>query len=277
MFILPINRDCPPAKTPVFTVALIALNSLAWLGLTAAGMNSDMVQRYGLQSAHWTLLTVFAHMFLHAGFWHVAGNMWFLWMFAPRLEERLGSWLFAGMYFVCGIGAASLQTLFTPGSTLPMVGASGAISGVAGMYFVLFPRSPFDLALYLGWWRVKTFNAMTRGAVGTWIGEQFVLGLITSITRSVGIAFWAHVGGFISGLILAALAALQGSKEEQHALLHPKPYTEEEKDELFADREAQPSELTTLSLSGPPAPRPALSTTVTGHLQSELNPDDTGL
>ena len=278
MFILPINRDCPPAKTPVFTCVLIAVNSLVWLALTAGGANADMVQRYGLQSAHWTTLTLFTHMFLHGGFWHVAGNMWFLWMFAPRLEERLGSWLFALTYFVCGIGAASLQTLFTPGSTIPMVGASGAISGVAGMYFVLFPRSPFDLVLYLGWWRVKTFNAMTRGAVGTWIGEQLVLGLITSVTRSVGIAFWAHVGGFISGLILAAIVALQASKEEQDALLHPKPYTEEEKNELFADREAQPSELTTLNLTGEPAGDPPLKRQVIPpHVRHSLTPEDSGL
>ena len=251
MFILPINRDYPPAKTPVFTCALLFVNSVVWLALTVTGSNADVIRSFGLVSAHWTLITLFTHMFLHGGFWHVAGNMFFLWMFAPRLEERMGSWLFALAYFASGFGAASLQTLFTPGSTIPMVGASGAISGVAGMYFVLFPRSPFDLVLYIGWWRVKTFNAMTRGAVGTWIGEQFVLGLITSVTHSIGIAFWAHVGGFISGFIIAALIALKASKEDQEAILRPKPYTEEEKDDLFADREEQPSGLTTLSLNAP--------------------------
>jgi membrane associated rhomboid family serine protease len=250
VFILPVNRDWPPAKTPLFTCALVAVNSLVWLGLTVSGKNADIVQRFGLHSSHWTTVSLFTHMFLHAGFWHVAGNMFFLWMFAPRLEERMGSWFFAFAYFASGFGAASLQTLFTPGSTIPMVGASGAISGVAGMYFVLFPRSPFDLQLYLGWWHVKTFNALTRGAVGTWIGEQFVLGLITSVTHSFGIAFWAHVGGFISGFIIAALIALKSNKAEQEAILRPKPYTQEERDELFADREEQPSELTSLNLSG---------------------------
>ena len=118
------------------------------------------------------------------------------------------------------------------------------------MYFVLFPRSPFDLVLYLGWWRVKTFNAMTRGAVGAWIGEQFLLGLITTVTHSVGIAFWAHVGGFISGFIIAAFVTLNASKEDQEIILRPRPYTEEEREELFADREEHPSELTSLNLSG---------------------------
>jgi hypothetical protein len=97
---------------------------------------------------------------------------------------------------------------------------------------------------------LKTFNALTRGAVGAWIGEQTVLGLITSLTHSVGIAFWAHVGGFLSGCMIAALVALKASKEEQEAILRPKPYSEEELDELFADREEQPSELTTLNLAG---------------------------
>ena len=109
---------------------------------------------------------------------------------------------------------------------------------------------PFDLQVYLGWWRIKSFNALTRGAVGIWIGEQFVLGLITSVTHSIGIAFWAHVGGFATGFLIAAIVAARTTAEEREALLHPKPYTEEEKEELFADREEQPSELTTLKLGG---------------------------
>jgi membrane associated rhomboid family serine protease len=248
MFLLPVNKDRPSSSTPVLTVSLMVLNFLAWLGLTIAGTNDQAVQHYGLHSAHWTLLTLFTHMFLHAGFWHVAGNMWFLWMFAPRLEERLGPIFFLLAYLICGVGAAGLQTLFTPGSMIPLVGASGAISGVAGMYFVLYPRSPFSLEFYLGWWRVKSFNALTRGAVGTWIGEQLLLGLITSATHSIGIAFWAHVGGFISGFAIGALIAMRATALEQEQILRPKPLTEEEREEVFADRVEQPSELTTLKL-----------------------------
>jgi len=249
MFLLPVNRDNSRIGTPFFTCALIVANSLVWLWLTVAGVNAKFIQDYGLRSAHWTLQTLFAHMFLHVGFWHIAGNMWFLWMFAPKLEQRLTSLWFAAAYFVCGIGAAGLQTTLTPGSTIPMVGASGAISGVAGMYFVLYPRSPFSLELYLGWWRVKTFTAMTRGAVGAWIGEQFLLGLITSATRSSGIAFWAHVGGFACGLVIAAIVMSQATSQEQQEILHPKPLTEAETDELNADYVDQPSDLTTLKLN----------------------------
>jgi membrane associated rhomboid family serine protease len=249
MFVLPVNKDCPPAHTPVLTYLLIAANSLVWLALTIIGINGASIQSYGLHPASWTPLTLFTHMFLHASFWHVAGNMWFLWMFAPKLEERIGRWLFLLAYLVCGIGAAGLHSLLTHGSNIPMVGASGAISGVAGMYFVLFPRSPFNLELYLGWWHVRTFNAMTRGAIGTWIGEQLLLGLITSATHSIGIAFWAHVGGFASGFLIGALVASLATTHEREMILRPKPLSEEEREEAFADREEQPSELTTLKLS----------------------------
>lgn len=275
MFILPINRDCPPTNRANITYVLMAFNCVVWLGLTVGGMNQQAIYRYGLYSVHWTPLALFSHMFLHVGILHLAGNMWFLWMFAPKLEERLGSWHFGAAYLVCGLGAAGLQTLFTPDSTIPMVGASGAISGVAGMYFVLFPRSPFDLVLYVGWWRLKSFNAMTRGAVGTWIGEQFVLGLITSFTRSAGIAFWAHVGGFLSGFLIGAIVAIQAKAEEREAILHPKPYTEEERDEIFADRVEQPSGLTTLNLSGKPVPRETAPTPIIARIGSALTPEDT--
>jgi membrane associated rhomboid family serine protease len=248
MFILPVNHDRPPERSAKITIALVILNSVIWLGLTIAGMNRDAVQSYGLHPGHWTLITLFTHMFLHAGFWHVAGNMWFLWMFAPKLEERLGSAWFLLAYLVCGAGAAAVQTIFSPGSMIPMVGASGAISGVAGMYFVLFPRSPFNLELYLGWWHVKSFPAQTRGAVGAWIGEQFVLGLLNSMWQVSGIAFWAHVGGFLSGLLIAAAVALTATPEEQRELIKPAPLTKEELEELTADRREQPSELVSLKL-----------------------------
>lgn len=249
MFVLPVNRDRSPDRTPFVTIALMIVNSAVWAILAFSGINGGILQEYGLHPAHWTLLTAVTHMFLHAGFWHVAGNMYFLWMFAPKVEERLGSPLFALTYLLSGFAAAGVHTLFSLGSTIPLVGASGAISGVAGMYFVLFPRSPFDLQLYLGWWKVKSFAAQTRGAVGTWIAEQFVLGLITSSLHSAGIAFWAHVGGFACGFLIGAIVASRATAEEQQAILRPQPLTDQEKEEILADRVEQPSELTTLKLS----------------------------
>src|ERR1019366_6054914 len=202
MFFLPINRDRPPEHTPYVTWSLIVANSAIWIVLTFSGLNNQVIQEYGLRPAHWTVATLLAHMFLHVGLLHVAGNMWFLWMFAPKLEERLGEVKFTLAYLVSGVGAAGLHSLIGHGSTVPLVGASGAISGVAGMYFLLFPRSPFDLIFYLGWLRLKTFNCLTRVAVGVWIGEQLAWGLITSSRAGSGVAFWAHVGGFVTGLAI---------------------------------------------------------------------------
>lgn len=251
MFILPINRDARPRTHAYVTYGLILTNSVVWLAATGMGQNTHLIQTYGYRPGAPALITLLASMFLHVGLLHVAGNMWFLWMFAPKIEGRLGGIWFLLAYVVCGTGAACLHTLLAPGSLIPCVGASGAISGVAGMYFLLFPRSPFDLVLYFGWWRIKTFNARTRGAVGTWIGEQTVLGLMTTALGSNGggVAFWAHVGGFVTGLLCGALDLPWADSAEREEILHPPPLTPHEKDELFADREEQPSELTTLKLS----------------------------
>jgi len=251
MFILPINREPRPPRLPWVTCTLIALNSFLWLIPTFLGMNHQLIQNYGYRPGAPSVLTLVASMFLHVGILHVAGNMWFLWMFAPKIEDRLGAFWFAVAYLACGLGGAGLHTLFSHHSLVPCVGASGAISGIAGMYFLLFPRSPFELVLYFGWWLRKSFPAQTRGAVGTWVGEQFVLGLITSSFGSTGggVAFWAHVGGFATGLLCAAAVLPKTSAEEREMMLRPKPLTEAEKEELFADRTEQPSGLTTLKLN----------------------------
>lgn len=245
----PINRDRRPDRTPYVTCALIFANSLVWSGLTIAGINQKFVLEYGLRPAHWTLVTLFASMFLHAGLFHVGGNMWFLWMFAPKIEERLGSVFFLAAYLICGVGAAGLHSLLNWGASLPLVGASGAISGIVGIYFLLFPRSPFSLVLYLGFWFRKSFDVMTRGAIGCWIGEQFVLGLITGFGAGAGIAFWAHIGGFLTGLGIAGIVLVRTEPEERRAILRPAKLTEDERDEIFADRVEQPSKLTTLRLN----------------------------
>lgn len=251
MFILPINRDVRSNATPYVTYGLMVINSLLWLVATAMGQNQALIDSYGYRPGAPTFLTLFTSMFLHIGLMHVAGNMWFLWMFAPKVEGRLGSFWFLLAYLACGVGGSGLHTLLAHHALIPCVGASGAISGVAGIYFLLFPRSPFDLVLYFGWWRLKSFQARTRGAVGTWIGEQTVLGLLTTTLGSNGggVAFWAHVGGFVTGLLCGALVLPWATSAEREQILHPLPLTQDEKDEIFADRQEQPSELTTLKLS----------------------------
>ena len=137
MFILPVNRESRPPSTPWVTCSLVVINSALWLVPASLGASQTWINTYGYRPGAPSLLTLFASMFLHVGFWHLAGNMWFLWMFAPKMEYRLGGGWFAGAYVLAGLGGQALEILFSPGSLIPCVGASGAISGVLGVYFVL--------------------------------------------------------------------------------------------------------------------------------------------
>lgn len=205
MFVLPINRDTRPTSTPIVVFTLITLNSVVLFGTLLIGSADLVVKHFGFTPSDPRVLTLFTALFIHAGFLHLLGNMWFLWMFGRQVEDALGSWIFAFVYVLCGLGGHALHWGLNRHSSVPLVGASGAISGIAGIYFMLFPKSRFDLYFYLGWWKVWSTSTFTHVAVGVWIGEQFVLGLITQATHATGIAFWAHVGGFATGLAVAAL------------------------------------------------------------------------
>ena len=204
MFVLPINRDERPTGAPIVVVTLIALNSIVLLGTLLIGSGDLVYKHYGFTPADPRMFTLFTALFIHAGFLHLLGNMWFLWMFGRQVEDALGSWVFAVVYVLCGLGGHALHWTLNHHSLVPCVGASGAISGIAGIYFVLFPKSRFDLYFYLGWWKVWSTSTFTHVAVGVWIAEQFILGLITQATHATGVAFWAHVGGFTTGLAVAA-------------------------------------------------------------------------
>ncbi len=201
MFVLPFYRGHDSAGVPITVFALILLNSVAWIATSVLSSPAVLFRKYGFVPADPHFSTAFTSMFLHAGLWHLAGNMWFLWMFGRRVERSLGPLIFFSVYFLSGFGGVLLHYLLNRGSSLPLVGASGAISGIVGCFFVLFPNAEFDLAIYLGWWRVKQISANTRGAVGAWIGEQTVLGLLTQAVHFSPVAFWGHVGGFLVGLL----------------------------------------------------------------------------
>src|SRR5688572_14200106 len=136
-------RDVIPSRTvPVVTVTLIIVNALAFLYELSLGDSVDLFLRtYGLVPAEFSLLTLVTSMFLHGGFSHVGGNMLFLWIFGDNVEDRMGHLRFLTFYLLCGGAAALAQTMMQPDSLLPMVGASGAVAGVMGAYFVLYPQS----------------------------------------------------------------------------------------------------------------------------------------
>lgn len=203
MFVLPINRDMDVAKTPVAVIVLIVVNSLLLAATYAFSSPHAIFLQYGFIPAEPHLRTLFTSMFIHAGIWHLVGNMWFLWMFGKEVENSLGPWLFTLIYLLSGLGGCWLHFLFNPTAAIPLGGASGAISGVVGIFFILFPKADFDLVLYLGWLRVKTWQSHTTAAVGVWIGEQTLLGLLSQAVHFSSTAFWGHVGGFAVGVIAA--------------------------------------------------------------------------
>jgi membrane associated rhomboid family serine protease len=160
---------------------------------------------FGLVPAAFSVVTLFTSMFLHGGFLHFAGNMLYLWIFGDNVEDRMGHGRFLVFYLLCGIAAALAQTVTNPDSVVPMVGASGAIAGVMGAYFVLYPRSRIlTLLPFFVFWQLIEVPAIFL--LGIWFLMQFLSGVVGSIVTATageaagGIAFWAHVAGFVAGI-----------------------------------------------------------------------------
>ena len=217
---IPLRDDQPCFSTPFINYFLIALNVLVYvwefmLGAQSPRALNALVLQFGLVPHHTiavltghsyaspvvAILPFFTSMFLHASFMHVAGNMLFLWIFGDNVEDFLGHFKYVVFYFASGIAAASTQILINPTSRLPTVGASGAIAGVLGAYFILYPR-----ARVLVWFPpIFLFHVPAWLMLGYWFLYQFFSGTVTVIAetaQSGGIAFWAHVGGFAAGVIL---------------------------------------------------------------------------
>ena len=140
-------------------------------------------------------------MFLHGGWLHLIGNMWFLWLFGNNVEDSQGHGRYLVFYVLCGLAAAAAQTLVNPNSAIPMVGASGAISGVMGAYIVLYPRVRIHMLVILGFF-ITRIAVPAYVMLGYWFLLQILGGLPTIADESGGVAFWAHAGGFIAGIIL---------------------------------------------------------------------------
>lgn len=204
----PIRDHNPSERTPLITYALIAANVLVFLYQYALGSDTQAEARF---LYHWALFPaavtdggpytgLFSHMFLHAGFLHLAGNMLFLWIFGDNLEDQMGHLGFLVFYLACGLAAAMGQILPDPHSTIPMVGASGAIAGVMGGYLLLFPRARVDiLVIFIIFFRVFSIPAFVM--LGLWFAIQIVGGL-GAPTAGGGVAYWAHAGGFLAGILL---------------------------------------------------------------------------
>jgi len=203
---IPLRDVIPSRTTPGVTVTLITLNILVYvfqLMLTDQGRDA-FILGFGLVPAYFSLVSVFTAMFVHGGFMHLAGNMLFLWIFGDNVEDRLGHIRFIVFYFLCGLVAAFSQAVLNPDSLVPMVGASGAIAGVMGAYLVLYPHSR---VLMLFPFPLFVFELPAIVFLGFWFFIQFLNGInqLPIFERNAisgGVAFWAHVAGFVAGLIL---------------------------------------------------------------------------
>ncbi|MEZ5778004.1 MAG: rhomboid family intramembrane serine protease [Paracoccaceae bacterium] len=204
----PIRDHNPSERTPYVLYALIAANIAAFLlQMPYTGSERAMMGFW----RDWAMIPaavtqggevrgVFTSMFLHAGIMHLAGNMLFLWIFGDNLEDQLGHLGFLAFYLASGVAAALAHIAADPGSVVPTVGASGAIGGVLGGYLLLFPRAKVDILLiFVIFFRVFTVPAWIM--LGLWFGMQIFGGLGTPVEGG-GVAYWAHTGGFIAGIIL---------------------------------------------------------------------------
>jgi membrane associated rhomboid family serine protease len=230
----PYHDENVTRRTPYVTYAIIGLNVLTWLVVQGAGETLALARSVcdlGLipgeltgalppgtpfpMGEGLTCLTdpgrqvhnLVTSMFLHGGWMHLLGNMWFLWIFGNNIEDSMGHARFVGFYLACGVAAALLQTAVSPASRIPMVGASGAISGVMGAYLVLYPRVRVFAIVPIGIIPVSiALPAWTM--LLYWAGIQFVGGLFGLLSEERGgVAFWAHLGGFVAGVVLVKLLA----------------------------------------------------------------------
>jgi membrane associated rhomboid family serine protease len=217
---IPIRDDQPRFSTPYMTYGLIGLNLLIYFFESALDPESfkTFLFQFGMIPSHVTallsgssrlspvavFLPAFTSMFLHGSWMHVIGNMWFLWIFGDNIEDYLGHFSYLVFYILSGVAAAFAQVVLNPASRVPTVGASGAIAGVLGAYFVLYPR-----ARVLTWFLFFFFYVPAWVMLGYWFVVQFLSGAASAVTyageNSGGVAFWAHVGGFIAGIVLIKL------------------------------------------------------------------------
>jgi membrane associated rhomboid family serine protease len=229
--VFPLRDDNPHFLTPIVTYAIIVANVLAWALLQGFGSEpllSSSVCRLGLipgellqtvqpgtrfpvgenavcvlgEMPSWH--TPLTSMFMHGGWLHLIGNMWFLWIFGNNVEDSMGHARFLVFYLLCGLAAAALQTVTDPDSIIPMVGASGAIGGVMGGYVLLYPRVHVHMLIFLGFY-VTTIAVPAVFMLGYWFVLQLLSASMSIGAEGGGVAFWAHVGGFVAGAVLVLL------------------------------------------------------------------------
>jgi membrane associated rhomboid family serine protease len=250
----PISDNSPTLRTPIVTMGLLALLGLVWVFFQGAGLDpmrlaatvcnfglvpGEITQRLPIGRAFpmgpglscvidrdpintWTPLT---SMFLHGGWGHLLGNGLFLWVFGKGVEDGMGRLRFLAFYLICGLAAAAAQIAIDPDSGVPMVGASGAISGVLGAYLILYPRVRVNM-LFIIFIFIRIIPLPAWVVLLWWIAWQIIAGLpeLSPVRPDVssGVAVWAHIGGFFAGIVLVKLFAKPELVEQRRRYLEPR-------------------------------------------------------
>lgn len=208
----PYKDDNPTQTFPFVTIGIITINILAYLWeiLSPAG-ERYIVYNYGAipsgllsfektQALH-PAATLFSSMFLHGGLLHIGGNMLYLWIFGNNIEDRLGHFRFLTFYLVSGVIASYAHAISSPSSTMPMIGASGAVSGVLGAYILLFPHARVHTLIFFGFF-IQIVKIPALIVIGFWAIIQLVNGILSQgLLPQGGVAWFAHIGGFLTGLL----------------------------------------------------------------------------
>jgi len=214
----PLKDNIPTKNFPTVNIGLIVINVVFFIYQVSYGHRVDqLIMAFGFIPARFLeqqaenfldptrFLPVFSSMFLHGNLLHLISNMWMLWIFGDNVEDCMGHGRYLLFFLLCGIASVAVQAVFSPGSVVPMIGASGAISGVLGAYFLTYPQArvltlvPIIIFIYL-------IELPAYFFLGFWFVMQFIQGSVHSLNSATagtgGIAWWAHVGGFVAGVLL---------------------------------------------------------------------------
>lgn len=215
--IFPIKDKNPTESRPILTVGLIALNLGIFIYTYFSGSFHEIIAIYGMRPAEIMagerLFTLLTSMFLHGGWLHVIGNIWFLWIFGDNIEDYLGKLRFLFFYFGVGYIASMAHAYLNSFSNIPTIGASGAIAGVLGAYLVKYPRAKVYTLIFFFFFTIVEVPAFAF--LGGWIGIQVLSGTLEMAAGVQGpTAYWAHIGGFVGGVLLIFL--LGRKREKKH-------------------------------------------------------------
>lgn len=202
---IPLRALLQRNSTPSVTLGLIILNTLCFVFEMAQPMylRNSFIEHYGLVPDHLYLPAFVTSMFLHGGWLHLIGNMWFLWVFGSHIEDAIGSGRFLIFYLISGVASALVQFVISVGSPIPTIGASGAIAGVMGAFLILYPRVRVVTLIFVLFF-VTTYDLPAALMLIYWFALQLLSGVtsLSSVTQAQNIAWFAHVGGFLVGILL---------------------------------------------------------------------------